>query len=1113
MEDTMLRRLLQTSPARVVAGFSIALVAAACGESPTEQTWMEPALAVVQGFGADPTAACSPISSFLLIADNGGLEVGSVRVANNESNLFVTFETDEWQVTETHLFVGTAVSDIPTARGGNPLPGKFPYMNQHGTGTTSYTYAVPLSELGGAESIIVAAHADIALGELEEGAWGEGDMIVPDKSWGMYFAYQIVDCASGLIGIEGGVLESEGVTVTIPEGALDASEEISFHSVDASSLPEGAIEGTAYDFRPDGLVFNDPGVEIVVEYDDTGMTVAEEEALALFLLNDGVWERVEDSAVNPLENTITAWVTHFSVYAVVPAVAELSLSVTPQPVQEQEQLTHDVSIENLSGSQLTGLEVRVLAKGLVNTPQAPSYCSALGIDSGPDAPALLFICTLDVATGATEDFQVSLRPQAGAQGTVIESHAEFDYGTQTASSPIVTTTVEAPTGGADLSVSIVDTPDPVTAGSTLSYDLMVANAGPDGVTDVTVGFKIYHASLLPSPITFSTGCSLFGKTADHYLVLCELASLPASGDHTFTIDLEPTDLGTLTSEASIDSWTGPADPNLADNEDTEETTVEAPTGGADLSVSIVDTPDPVTAGSTLSYDLMVANAGPDGVTDVTVGFKIYHASLLPSPITFSTGCSLFGKTADHYLVLCELASLPASSNHTFTIDLEPTDLGTLTSEASIDSWTGPADPNLADNEDTEETTVEAPTGGADLSISIVDTPDPVTAGSTLSYDLMVANAGPDGVTDVTVGFKIYHASLLPSPMTFSTGCSLFGKAADHYLVLCQLASLPSSSNHTFTIDLEPTDLGTLTSEASIDSWTGPADPNLADNEDTEDTEVVSATGLDGHVLFTSNRDGSNDVYVKNLASGAVTRLTAGENAITAEWSPDGTKVAYASQPATGNDYDIRVLTIATMQIETVATGFRAHNPTWSPDGTRLAYTSNDGVTLDWDIHVVDLNTLSDVVVADSDETDREPAWSPDGTRIAFQRDYGFGVFEVLSVDLASDVTSLLYAGTIEDLAWSPDGSKIAGRQWKNQTPVYEIVVLDLGTNVLSTITTEESIATDPIWSPSGGQLVFSLRDPTTGTYDIHVVGATGGSISLVESSPANDFSAGWRLAY
>jgi Tol biopolymer transport system component len=849
MEDTMLRRLVQTSPARVVAGFSIALVAAACGESPTEQTWMEPALAVVQGFGADPTAACSPISSFLLIADNGGLEVGSVRVANNESNLFVTFETDEWQVTETHLFVGTAVSDIPTARGGNPLPGKFPYMNQHGTGTTSYTYAVPLSELGGAESIIVAAHADIALGELEEGAWGEGDMIVPDKSWGMYFAYQIVDCASGLIGIEGGVLESEGVTVTIPEGALDASEEISFHSVDASSLPEGAIEGTAYDFRPDGLVFNDPGVEIVVEYDDTGMTVAEEEALALFLLNDGVWERVEDSAVNPLENTITAWVTHFSVYAVVPAVAELSLSVTPQPVQEQEQLTHDVSIENLSGSQLTGLEVRVLAKGLVNTPQAPSYCSALGIDSGPDAPALLFICTLDVATGATEDFQVSLRPQAGAQGTVIESHAEFDYGTQTASSPIVTTTVEAPTGGADLSVSIVDTPDPV------------------------------------------------------------------------------------------------------------------------------------------------------------------------------------------------------------------------------------------------------------------------TAGSTLSYDLMVANAGPDGVTDVTVGFKIYHASLLPSPMTFSTGCSLFGKAADHYLVLCQLASLPSSSNHTFTIDLEPTDLGTLTSEASIDSWTGPADPNLADNEDTEDTEVVSATGLDGHVLFTSNRDGSNDVYVKNLASGAVTRLTAGENAITAEWSPDGTKVAYASQPATGNDYDIRVLTIATMQIETVATGFRAHNPTWSPDGTRLAYTSNDGVTLDWDIHVVDLNTLSDVVVADSDETDREPAWSPDGTRIAFQRDYGFGVFEVLSVDLASDVTSLLYAGTIEDLAWSPDGSKIAGRQWKNQTPVYEIVVLDLGTNVLSTITTEESIATDPIWSPSGGQLVFSLRDPTTGTYDIHVVGATGGSISLVESSPANDFSAGWRLAY
>ena len=74
----------------------------------------------------------------------------------------------------------------------------------------------------------------------------------------------------------------------------------------------------------------------------------------------------------------------------------------------------------------------------------------------------------------------------------------------------------------------------------------------------------------------------------------------------------------------------------------------------------------------------------------------------------------------------------------------------------------------------------------------------------------------------------------------------------------------------------------------------------------------------------------------------------------------------------------------------------------------------------------------------------------------------------------------------------------------------EIVVLDVGTGALSTITGEATVSNNPAWSPAGTQLLFARRDPTTGMSDIWVVPAIGGTISLVESSTGDDYPAGWR---
>jgi hypothetical protein len=93
------------------------------------------------------------------------------------------------------------------------------------------------------------------------------------------------------------------------------------------------------------------------------------------------------------------------------------------------------------------------------------------------------------------------------------------------------------------------------------------------------------------------------------------------------------------------------------------------------------------------------------------------------------------------------------------------------------------------------------------------------------------------------------------------------------------------------------------------------------------------------------------------------------------WSPDGTRLASASQDGTVKVWDTRsgqeVLTLKghTGWVEGVA---------WSPDGTRLASASTDGTVKIWDAktgqEALTLPKVTDQAYAVS--------WSPDGTRLA-----------------------------------------------------------------------------------------------------------------------------------
>jgi hypothetical protein len=135
-----------------------------------------------------------PIIETTLIAGQT-LDAGTVRVYNDSSYIYVTYNTQNgWVLSQTHLYVGDCAF-IPVNNPGNPLPGQFPYATSH-SNITSYTYQVPLSQIVPGNCGCIAAHAVVKKLNTSnqvidsQTGWGNGVRInLTGGNWGMKFNY------------------------------------------------------------------------------------------------------------------------------------------------------------------------------------------------------------------------------------------------------------------------------------------------------------------------------------------------------------------------------------------------------------------------------------------------------------------------------------------------------------------------------------------------------------------------------------------------------------------------------------------------------------------------------------------------------------------------------------------------------------------------------------------------------------------------------------------------------------------------------------------------------------------------------------------------------------
>ena len=156
------------------------------------------------------------------------------------------------------------------------------------------------------------------------------------------------------------------------------------------------------------------------------------------------------------------------------------------------------------------------------------------------------------------------------------------------------------------------------------------------------------------------------------------------------------------------------------------------------------------------------------------------------------------------------------------------------------------------------------------------------------------------------------------------------------------------------------------------------------------------------------------------------------------WSPDGRSLAYSSDRQGSLDLFVRDLATGAERRLT-STPAAEMRPTWSPDGTQLAFASMGGLT-SGELSVVDVKTGAVRQLLDGRIGPISPGWSADGRTIyvsalrTYSSRFREGVNQVLAVaadggpnavrpiTLVADVSS---GKRGEGPAWSPDGRHVA----------------------------------------------------------------------------------------
>lgn len=194
-------------------------------------------------------------------------------------------------------------------------------------------------------------------------------------------------------------------------------------------------------------------------------------------------------------------------------------------------------------------------------------------------------------------------------------------------------------------------------------------------------------------------------------------------------------------------------------------------------------------------------------------------------------------------------------------------------------------------------------------------------------------------------------------------------------------------------------------------------------------------------LFTSNVDGTLPAQLTTQSS---------SNSIQPSWSPDGSKIAFASDrdKASCGCWGIYLMNsdgTGTVTLR-VQSGSNSFAPAISPDGKKITFASNSSGN--YEIYTMNLDGTGVVNLSNNTANDSGPQG-------------------IDSDSLPGAPTAVPFSGP----SWSPDGSRITFTS-NRDGPDLDVFIMNAdGTNVIQ-LTSSSADDYDPFWLPGGGEVAF-----------------------------------------
>jgi uncharacterized repeat protein (TIGR01451 family) len=488
----------------------------------------------------------------------------------------------------------------------------------------------------------------------------------------------------------------------------------------------------------------------------------------------------------------------------------LTVSDTPDPVGPDQTITYTVPVTNGGPDTATNVNFNVFNGGTlrfqsVNEPAGWS-CTEPAVGGNPT-----FTCTNPSFAPGTSNFTVVLLADQdflgindGTVSVVFGVNGTGDDTNDGNNQEQEDTAYVTP--DADVTLSVTDSPDPVFPDGNITYTVTVGNTGPDTAPSISLNsFGGNNLRFVSATVPAGWNCTLPAPNAQTAGWNCTLPGGMTNGDSdVLTFVLQATDEllgindGTIMFGFSASSSV--SDPDNSDNSETESTAYVTP--DADISVTVSDSPDPVSPDGNITYTVTVGNAGPDTAPNISLNsFGSNNLRFVSASVPAGWNCTLPAPNAQTAGWNCTLASMTSGDSDVLTFVMQATDelIGNFDTNIlfGFSANSAVSDPVAGNNSETESTAYDV--ANANLGVTATDAPDPVNAGSNITYTGTVTNAGPDTATSVTLTIPL-NTGLLYQSITGPAGFSCATPAVGaNGTITCTIATLPNPSSIGFTL--------------------------------------------------------------------------------------------------------------------------------------------------------------------------------------------------------------------------------------------------------------------------------------------------------------------------